>query len=519
MRVPSGLLGPALPTDRWRAAATALGVGVLAGVLRFRGLGEPAAVVFDETYYAKDAWALLRTGVERAWSEGANEQILAGDTSGLTDEAAFVSHPPLGKWVIAMGEAVSGLTPLGWRLGVALAGTLAAVVMVYLARRVTRSTLLGGLAGVLVALDGLALTTSRIALLDGTLLLLVVAATALLVKDRDWARARMADALRADPAEDPRPVVPLWRPWRLLMGVALGAACATKWSGVPLLAVFGLLTVVWQAGALADAGARRPSARALLVDAPVAALTVLGAAALTYLVSWSGWLRSDDGYLRGWAASNPPSSSLASLLPDALRSLAHYHAVQYDLVSNLDSDHNWQSHPLGWLVLVRPVLFFRDRPAGGVDGCALDAAEQCVRDVLAVGTPLTWWLGTAAVVLLLWRALARLDWRAWLVVGGVAATWLPWFGYADRALFQFYAVVTLPFLVLAVVVTVALGPDAWARPGPAHGRRPARWWTGLAVGGLLLATVVQAVYFWPIWVADPLPLPEWQLRMWLPRWS
>jgi dolichyl-phosphate-mannose--protein O-mannosyl transferase len=515
MRIPSGLLGPAMPTDRWRAAATAGGVGVLAGVLRLRGLGEPAAVVFDETYYAKDAWAMLRTGVERSWTEGSNDLVLAGDTSGLTADAAFASHPPLGKWVIALGEAAAGLTPLGWRLGVAVAGTLATVVMVYLARRVTRSTLLGGLAGLLVALDGLALTTSRLALLDGTLLLLVVLACALLVRDRDWARQRMADVLRASPPDDPRVVVPLWRPWRLLMGVALGAACATKWSGAPVLAVLGVLSVVWQAGALADAGARRPTRRALLVDAPVAFVTVVGAALATYLASWTGWLLTDDGWERQWAASNPPSSPVAALLPDALRSLGHYHAVQYDLVSNLQSEHNWQSHPLGWLLLLRPVLFYRDRPTQGVDGCT---AEQCVSDILGVGTPLTWWLGTAAVVLLLWRAVARRDWRAWLVVGGVAATWLPWFGYADRALFQFYAVVTLPFLVLAIVVAVRLGPDGWARPGPARGRQ-ARWWTALTVGGLVLATVVQVLYFWPIWVGEPLPLSQWQLRMWLPRWS
>jgi dolichyl-phosphate-mannose--protein O-mannosyl transferase len=186
MRVPSALLGPAVPSDRWRAAATAGAVGLLAGVLRFRALGSPAAVVFDETYYAKDAWALLQTGAERVWAEGSNDGILVGDASGLTDQAAFASHPPLGKWVIAVGEAAAGLGPVGWRLGAAAMGTLAVVVMVYLARRVTRSTLLGGLAGLLLALDGLAVTTSRLALLDGTLLLLVVVAAAALVRDRDW---------------------------------------------------------------------------------------------------------------------------------------------------------------------------------------------------------------------------------------------------------------------------------------------------------------------------------------------
>ncbi|MGN9789454.1 phospholipid carrier-dependent glycosyltransferase, partial [Nonomuraea sp. ZG12] len=43
-----------------------LAVAVFGGILRFVRLGEPKAVVFDETYYAKDAYALLKYGAERA---------------------------------------------------------------------------------------------------------------------------------------------------------------------------------------------------------------------------------------------------------------------------------------------------------------------------------------------------------------------------------------------------------------------------------------------------------------------
>jgi dolichyl-phosphate-mannose--protein O-mannosyl transferase len=515
VRVPSGLIGPAMPTDRWRATAVAVVVGLVAGAVRLWRLGEPRAVVFDETYYVKDAWALLRTGAERTWGADADARLLAGDASRMTQEGAFASHPPVGKWVIAAGEAWAGLSPDGWRLGVAVVGTLAAVVMVFLARRVTRSTLLGGVAGLLVALDGLAITTSRVALLDGVLMFWLVLATALLVRDRDWSRARAAAQVRASRDAPPRVTVAWWRPWRLLMGVALGLACATKWSGAPVLAAFGVLTVVWQAGTLVDAGATRARVRALLLDGPVAFVTVVGSAALVYLLSWWGWLAGDDGYGRQWAATNPPSTALADLVPDAVRSLVHYHAVQYEALASLESDHNWRSHPVGWLVLVRPVLMFREKFVEGESGCA---AGECVRDILAVGTPTTWWLGAAAVLVLTWRALARLDYRGWLVLAGVAATWLPWFGYAYRAIFSFYAVATLPFLVLAMVTVLGLLPDGLNRRGPAVGRARSRWRTALVVA-LVLATVVQAWFFWPVWAGVSLPLEEWQRRMWLPGWS
>jgi dolichyl-phosphate-mannose--protein O-mannosyl transferase len=491
----------------------AAGVGVVAGVLRLYDLGRPEALVFDETYYAKDAWATLRTGVKRTWADDADERILAGDLSGLTGEASFDSHPPLGKWIIAAGEAVAGLTPLGWRLGVAVLGTLAAVVMVYLARRVTRSTALGGLAGLLVALDGLAITTSRIAVLDGILMFFVLLAAALLVRDRDSTRAWTASRVQA--RRHAAVPIRLWRPWRLLMGVALGLACAVKWSGAPVLAAFGVLTVVWQAGTLADAGGRSPSRRALLVDAPVAFVTVVGSALAAYLATWTSWFTTSDGYSRQWAAENPPSGVLADLVPDALRSLWHYHALGYDLLSNLDAEHNWKSAPLGWLVLQRPVLFFRERPAQGEDGCA---AAECVADILAVGNPVVWWLGVAALLFMLWRAGDRGDWRAWLVLVGVVATWLPWFAYSDRPVFSSYSIVTLPFLVLGIVVALRVIPDAVMAVGPAIAVRGRRWMVAAGVV-ILLATAAVAWFLWPIWVGDTLPLEEWRLRIWLPGWS
>lgn len=89
-------------------------VAVLAGAIRFRHLGRPRAVVFDETYYAKDAWSLLRLGYEGNWPDRkiADPQILAHpQVVSLSDTGAFVAHPPTGKWVIALGEWMFGLTP------------------------------------------------------------------------------------------------------------------------------------------------------------------------------------------------------------------------------------------------------------------------------------------------------------------------------------------------------------------------------------------------------------------------
>src|SRR5206468_7496637 len=98
------------------------------------------------------------------------------------------------KILIAGGEWVFGLTPFGWRFAVAVAGSLAILILARVARRMTRSTLLGCVAGLLLALDGLEFVMSRTALLDIFVMFWVLAAFAALVADRDRTRAHVADA-------------------------------------------------------------------------------------------------------------------------------------------------------------------------------------------------------------------------------------------------------------------------------------------------------------------------------------
>ena len=99
-------------------------VTLIGGLLRFVDLGRPHDIIFDETYYPKDALSLLKYGYEQKFVENANALILGsnGDWRSLnlfTDAPNFVVHPPFGKWTIAVGEWLFGATPFGWRFSVA----------------------------------------------------------------------------------------------------------------------------------------------------------------------------------------------------------------------------------------------------------------------------------------------------------------------------------------------------------------------------------------------------------------
>ncbi len=108
----------------WRAAWTWGGpalVMVVAILSRLVGLGHPHELVFDETYYVKDAFTLSQLGYEGSWPADANLAFNAGTPTGYLTAPSFVAHPPVGKWIIAAGLALFGAgDPFGWRVAVAI---------------------------------------------------------------------------------------------------------------------------------------------------------------------------------------------------------------------------------------------------------------------------------------------------------------------------------------------------------------------------------------------------------------
>ncbi|MFE4049110.1 dolichyl-phosphate-mannose--protein mannosyltransferase [Streptomyces sp. YIM B13518] len=508
---------------RWSGWGGPLLVTLLAGVLRFWNLGSPKAVIFDETYYAKDAWALVHRGFEVNWDKNANDLILSGGAVPVPTDAAYVVHPPVGKYVIGLGELIFGFDPFGWRFMTALLGTLSVLMLCRIGRRLFRSTFLGCLAGALMAVDGLHFVMSRTSLLDGVLMFFVLAAFGCLVVDRDRARERLAAALPVDPDGRVRPDAYVaenarigFRPWRLAAGLMLGLAIGTKWNGLYVMAAFCVMAVLWDVGARRVAGARRPRVAVLRRDLGWAFLSTVPVAVVTYFASWIGWILSPadgtGGYYRDWAAKDGKDSAWSWLLPDWWRSLWHYENQVYDFHVGLSSPHPYESNPWSWIVTGRPVSYFYESPAPGMDGCPVDAGEKCAHEVLALGTPMLWWTACFAILYVLWRWLLRRDWRAGAIACGIAAGYAPWFLYQERTIFFFYAVVFLPFLCLAVAMLLG------ALVGPPRSTDTRRVAGATAAGVLTLLIVWNFIYFWPIYTGTPIPIEDWRARMWLDTW-
>jgi dolichyl-phosphate-mannose--protein O-mannosyl transferase len=518
---------PRTTTARVLSIAVPAAVLGVAAATRLIGLETPAELVFDETYYVKDGWTLATMGYEANWPTEPNPAFEAGLYGSHLDTPAFVVHPSVGKWVIGLGMRLLGADDrVGWRIGVALAGILTVLLVVRVGRLLLRSTVLGGVAGTLVALDGTAIVESRVAVLDGILALFVVAAFAALLVDRDRTAARL-DAFAGpgdgppgdvDPSADPSAGPPASssrdrglgprlgaRPWRLLAGVALGLALGTKWSGLYFVAGFGLLSVGWDAAARRQAGVRRWWQGALLRDALPAFGSLVGVAAAVYVATWASWFAHPGSYGRQWAAGQPGGNAVT----DALGSWWHFHAQIWNFHTNLEAEHPYAASPLGWLVQWRPTSFFYEAPEPAGTLCH---AERCSQAVTSLGNPFVWWLATAALVAALVLVARRRDLTPVPLLVGVAAGWLPWFASSDRPIFAFYAVVFLPFL--AVLVAWAAGRLWRWSNGDEFLRRFVV--LGLVVGAVLV--VGAAVFFSPVWTGEVISFDAWQLRQWLHSW-
>ena len=385
--------------------------------------------------------------------DGARDLLKYGvEVSGNNPE--FIVHPPIGKWLIAGGIQIFGDNAFGWRFATALAGSLMILLIALIAHRLFRNPLLTGLASALMAVDGMALVHSRTALLDNFLALFILAATYFFLRRQYW--------------------------WTSL---ALGLALGTKWSAVYFIAIFGMIALYRAFTHHSGKDVIKPTLERIGEFGIVPLLV--------YVSSWIGWFTSN----RGWNRNH--SSNVIS-------SFIYYHQQMLDFHTGLTEKHTYQANPWSWLVMGRPTSFYYESPKG----CG---ADSCSQEILALGTPLLWWLAAIAVVVVfgLWaRSIAkhRLDPALTVIVTGIAAGYLPWFFFQDRTVFSFYAIVFEPFLILALVYCARSILTNYGRTGE------------IVVAGVYIVLFFNFLYFLPLYMGDLITYDAWHARMWFASW-
>lgn len=215
-----------------------------------------------------------------------------------------------------------------------------------------------------------------------------------------------------------------------------------------------------------------------------------------------------------WSSVNDkPDGPVEGALHD-LNILWNFHKEVFEFHTGeyiKEATHPFQSDPAGWLVINRPL---------GISAVSGDKTvipecppgQDCVKQVLAIGTPVLWWGGVLALIVGLGYWVTRRDWRFGVPIVGVLTTWLPWVLFSDRPIFFFYGVAIIPFTVMGV--TLLLG-KILGRASASYTRRLVG---SLAVGAFVLAVAVNFIYFYPVLTGQLMSNEEWNDRMWLTKW-
>ncbi|MAM40345.1 MAG: phospholipid carrier-dependent glycosyltransferase [Erythrobacter sp.] len=368
---------PEQPTDpiRWCMA-----LPLAFWVLVLWNIAIPSQPYFDEVHYLPAAKDLLVLG------EFSNRE-----------------HPLLGKELIALGIALFGDNPWGWRIMSSISGALALFAIMRAVWFATCSRYTTIAAGLLVASGFHLFVHSRIAMLD----IFMVCALAVAF----W---QLAAAMR-EPETGRRRLIGA--------GIALGLAMGAKWNAAVLAAVPGLgfLILRWFAGRRRLLLSRR--------GMPVPGMTLLEAFVWLGLLPLAiYWLTFLPGY---FFAVNPIEGGIIQ-----------HHRLMLDLQTQVLRPHPYQSNWPDWVLNWRAIWYLYE---------PVDGAQ---RGVILIGNPLTMLLGLPALAWCAWQGLTR---KA-AAHGGVALLYaisLGFWIFAAKPV-QFYYHYFLPSTFLLVALALAL---------------------------------------------------------------
>lgn len=338
---------------------------------------------FDEIYHARTAYEHLR-GVY----------------------PYEVSHPPLGKEILALGIRLFGMTPLGWRCMGALFGVAMLPLMWDLLRRMFRDDRVALCGTALLVFDFMHLTQTRIATIDSFATLFILLMYLLLYRYFTEGRLRHLAAC----------------------GIAFGVGAATKWTclyaGAGLGVLWALHWVLQGVQAHRDGDGRR-YVRRLLGNIGFCLVFFVLVPGMIYYASYYPY-----GAARGLHGPGMYfTREYAAIVLENQRFMFTYHA-------GLVATHPYASRWWQWLLDLRPILYY------------LSYGDGTVSTIGAFVNPLLCWGGLLALPVLAYRAWKR-DRTALFILVGYLAQVLPWV-FISRLTFEYHYFAATLFLVLAL---------------------------------------------------------------------
>ena len=373
------------------------------------------------------------------------------------------THPPLGKVMIMWGIQLFGMTPFGWRFSGTLLGCLMLPLMYMLAKQLFKKTEYASFAMILMALDCMHFTQTRISTIDtyGVFFILLM----YLFMFRYCQMNFYFDDFK-------KTLVPLG-----LCGISMGLGIASKW--ICIYAAIGLAVLFFYTmarrymeyraakesggGSPAEEKARQKFWKYFWITGAFCVVFFIVIPLLIYYFSYYWYMKPMGGL------------SVESVWK-AQESMFNYHS------GLTNDDHYFKSPWYEWPLIVKPIWYY-----SGTEFME----SGIVSSISCMGNPAVWWCGAAAMLFVLIRLVRMRGERNYLYVAiGFAAQYVPWM-LVPRSMFIYHYFASVPFIILAIVMV-----DRWLE------QRNFRWRKALAIG-LIAAAFVLFVAFYPLMSGTP----------------
>lgn len=509
-------------TKKWFQIGV-LSIFLLSLFLRFWGLERFNTLVFDEVYFAKFG------------------------NNYLTQTPFFNAHPPLSQYIIGIGmwigshlpfgqDTVNELTgsvrsPWSYRWLNALTGSFIPLIVAAIAYQLSRRHRFALLAGLFTACDGFLLVESRYALNNIYIVIFGLLGQWFLLlalnnqnQQRSW--------------------------WLVLAGISFGASAATKWNGLWFLlgayfiwvAAYLLrgiqsfpdtpirltspATVIRQSQIFLRAWYRKwvdinKTSPEIAVQTPLQNLTQINIwqmlfylgiiPAIVYSIIWIPHLQLDRRY--GFIAVHQKILSFHLQMGGNSADVHPYCAAWYK-----------------WPLMTRPMAYYYqtaesvNQPLSRLQPPLPPGTGKVIYDVHAMGNPVLWWFGVAALLFLAAMLVLQLvipwfkqkhfslpanlavdTWIALYLVLNYAANLLPWVK-VTRCVFIYHYMCAVVFVFLAIAWFVDQCLSSYYREIR-------------AVGVTITFLIIAALIFWmPLYLGLPLSPEGYKIRMWFNTW-
>lgn len=410
---------------------------------RFIRLDYPKTHFFDEVYHAFTAQALAKWD-PRAW-EWWN-----------TNPPGFAyewTHPPLAKEFMALAILIFGDGSFAWRFFSAVFGTGIIVLVYFIALELFKNRKVAIFASLIASLDGLLLVMSRIAMNDTYFLFFSLLAIFLFLKNKN-----------------------------LLMGIALGLAIASKWTGAFVIPIIGYFYVFksikikqlnWLIYLII-----LPMFYLLVKKKFIFLLQLLIIPIIIYFVAYTPF------FLQHHSPPGQNSTNLQTFI-GLQQQMWWYH-------TNLKATHPYQSTPYDWVFDLRPVWLF------------VDYQKNTIANIYTLDNPLIVWFGLISVFYLFFEFIKKKTFSYLLIFLSYFGFFILWFR-SPRIMFNYHYLASTAFLAIAIGIT--LNKLLNNKQGK------------ILVLSFLIFAFLLFVYFYPLWTGVHVPTDFNSSYFWLQSWK